>query len=135
MKSVFNALGKFLDGGEGAQDQNRGVIDPDKLIAAADRIQKMIADENNAHQDRLKNLAASASRFQAETDKLLSAIAENERKDAGNAAQEQAEKSRIADFKRVSDIVTAISDGVQGTVFAPTTARFKKFGTSKAVAV
>jgi uncharacterized protein YaaN involved in tellurite resistance len=51
----------------------RGTIDPQKLIDASDRLQKMIESENTARENRLKQLEATATRLRGATDKLIEA--------------------------------------------------------------
>ncbi len=61
--------------------KSRGTIDPQKLIDASDRLQKLIERENDDREKRLKQLEATAQQLRGATDKLIEAA------DSSNAAR------------------------------------------------
>lgn len=55
------------------QQKARGTIDPQKLIEASDRLQKLIERENDDREKRLRQLEATAQQLRGATDKLIEA--------------------------------------------------------------
>lgn len=75
----------------------RGTIDPQKLIEASDRLQKLIERENTDRENRLKQLEATATQLRGATDKLIEAADSSNKarmleavKDAEDAAKKNA---------------------------------------------
>jgi len=75
----------------------RGTIDPQKLIEASNRLQKMIEGENLAREKRLKQLEQTAQQLRGATDNLIEA-AESSNKarqlEAVKSAEEESAKQR-----------------------------------------
>jgi uncharacterized protein YaaN involved in tellurite resistance len=85
----------------------RGTIDPQKLIEAAGRLQKMIDSENEARQTRLRQLEETAVKLRGATDNLLEA-AESSNKarmlEAAKAAEEGANQAKAeSDARKAND--------------------------------
>lgn len=75
----------------------RGTIDPQKLIEASNRLQKMIEQENNEREKRLKQLEQTATLLRGSTDKLIEAADSSNvarRLEAVKSAEEEAKKAR-----------------------------------------
>lgn len=77
----------------------RGTIDPQKLIEATERLQKMIESENSAREDRLRQLEATSQQLRGATDRLIEAAdSSNQRRllEGVKAAEEEAARAREA---------------------------------------
>lgn len=75
----------------------RGTIDPQKLIEASDRLQKLIERENDDREKRLKQLEATAQQLRGATDKLIEAAdSSNQARmlEAVKSAEDEAAKAR-----------------------------------------
>ncbi len=60
--------------------QARGLIDPDKLIAASERLQRLIDRENAARGKRLKQLEDTQETLRRRSDELTAVLAEEAEK-------------------------------------------------------
>ncbi|MDE1151062.1 MAG: toxic anion resistance protein [Micavibrio sp.] len=77
--------------------KSRGTIDPQKLIEASDRLQKLIERENDDREKRLKQLEATAVQLRGATDKLIEAAdSSNQARmlEAVKSAEDDAKKAR-----------------------------------------
>jgi uncharacterized protein YaaN involved in tellurite resistance len=121
----------------------RGTIDPQKLIEASDRLQKMIERENDEREKRLKQLEATAQQLRGATDKLIEAADSSNvarRLEAVKDAEEGAKKARaeveakqapVNDNKTVETAakpVAAIEDDQPAAEDKPASRRPRKSG-------
>jgi uncharacterized protein YaaN involved in tellurite resistance len=84
------------------QSKARGTIDPQKLIEASDRLQKLIERENDEREKRLRQLEATATQLRGATDKLIEAA------DSSNKARMlEAVKTAEEDAKKRNDEIEA----------------------------
>ncbi len=77
------------------QSKARGTIDPQKLIEASDRLQKLIERENDEREKRLRQLEATATQLRGATDKLIEAADSSNKArmlEAVKTAEEEAKK-------------------------------------------
>ncbi|TAL29199.1 MAG: hypothetical protein EPN97_13670 [Alphaproteobacteria bacterium] len=75
----------------------RGTIDPQKLIEASDRLQKLIERENDEREKRLRQLEATAVQLRGATDKLIEAADSSNKArmlEAVKSAEEEAKKTQ-----------------------------------------
>jgi hypothetical protein len=75
----------------------RGTIDPQKLIEASDRLQKLIERENDEREKRLRQLEATSTALRGATDKLLEAADSSNKArmlEAVKSAEEESKKSQ-----------------------------------------
>jgi len=75
----------------------RGTIDPQKLIEASDRLQKLIERENDEREKRLRQLEATATQLRGATDKLIEAADSSNKArmlEAVKSAEEESKKSQ-----------------------------------------
>ncbi|MBI1216844.1 MAG: hypothetical protein GC185_13660 [Alphaproteobacteria bacterium] len=101
----------------------RGTIDPQKLIEASDRLQKMIESENTARENRLKQLEATATQLRGATDKLIEAAHSSDNKRMLEGVKE-AEKEKAKNDK------TKPTNDNKGEVKAQPAAEEKAEGTT-----
>lgn len=75
----------------------RGTIDPQKLIEASDRLQKLIERENDDREKRLRQLEATAQQLRGATDKLIEAADSSNKArmlEAVKSADEESKKAQ-----------------------------------------
>lgn len=75
----------------------RGTIDPQKLIEASDRLQKLIERENDEREKRLRQLEATATQLRGATDKLIEAADSSNKArmiEAVKTAEEESKKGQ-----------------------------------------
>lgn len=75
----------------------RGTIDPQKLIEASDRLQKLIERENDEREKRLRQLEATAVQLRGATDKLIEAADSSNKArmlEAVKSAEDEAKKTQ-----------------------------------------
>lgn len=78
----------------------RGTIDPQKLIDASNRLQKMIENENSARADRMKRLEEVGASLRNASDKLIEAVSASDQKRILEGVQDaEAERSGSNDNK------------------------------------
>lgn len=78
----------------------RGTIDPQKLIEASSRLQKMIENENSARADRMKRLEEVGANLRGATDKLIEAANASDQKRILEGVQDaEAERAGTNDNK------------------------------------
>lgn len=58
----------------------RGTVDPQKLIEASNRLQKMLESEASARQERIKQLEANSVQLRGAADKLIEAVQKSDEK-------------------------------------------------------
>ncbi len=123
MKDSFNDFA-FPDLPAGFE--NRKMIDTAKLLAAHDRMQGAVDGTGKARQEIIGQINNASRVLQGKIDALHEQAHEEEQQRTQQWQFQQQQAARIADYQRMTAVATIVSDGMQGQVSAPQTARFRK---------
>lgn len=119
MTDILGKLDKMFNTAGENYDQKQTMIDPEKLIAASDRIRQMLQEEEKERQKRLAKLEEAAEKLRREIDQVFNKLMVQD-----DPVREIAVQIN-EDIERVAGVQQAMASGTTQQLSVPRTARFR----------
>lgn len=129
MTGLFDKLNKMFNTAGGNYDQKASVIDPEKLVAAADRMTQLLQHEEKERMQRMARFEEAAEKLKQSADQLMAQIMaqqadpttaqHDDGMDIAPQMTEDLERMRVIGVQR------AMGRGTTQQISAPRTASFR----------
>ena len=121
MTDQFDKLDKMFNASGGNYDEKQSMIDPEKLIEAADRIRQMLQEEKKERPKRLARIEEAADKLRRATQQLFAQVMAQD----DGIMDVTVQVSEDTDRARVAGVQEAMASGTTQQLSAPRTARFR----------
>ena len=121
MTNQFDKLDKIFNASGGNYDEKQSMIDPEKLMEAADRIRQMLQEEKKERPKRLARIEEAADKLRRATQQLFAQVMAQD----DGIMDVTVQVSEDTDRARVAGVQEAMASGTTQQLSAPRTARFR----------